>query len=348
MERKSTKNILAAGLALTLCVALAATLLQAEQSRQQQWQQSQRQQQQPRQQQDMSLQAEPMGWVRIAYDYDNDGYVDAYEYIYADDLMRAKQQSAQRQGPSGQMGRQMQQGSRQMQPRQQVDAQWQFDQPQGFRQQRQQPMSRRQQMDQQQMDQQRMGQQRMGQPRMIQTSGTIEELRQVKLYGQQDHHVVAVIETDADQTRVVDLGPRSQLRSLQLQSGDEIQVTGTRGTINNNPVIMADQIRSNGESLRVRRTWNRNDFRLSGEVVRTINRTLPGDRQPHTIALVETIQGSRYPVDLGARQKLDEKNIDISEGQDITLIVQPAQAGGQRILEAKKISIDDQVFQRNL
>lgn len=475
MERKRTYRMLATGLVLTLCIAVAAAAMQSQQNQSsqgqpdQQWSQPQQQQRSQQQQmqgrngengQNGELTADPAGWVRIAYDYDEDGYVDAYEYIFAYDLERAKQQSAQRQGAPG---RQMSNGgqSRQMQDRQmqgrqmqgqtgrqgvsnyvqgqisslQVrtvnnqerlvarvrtqdnrtvpvilgnpdrlgrldlqqgdsirvvgqrtqfgqlsalkareirannqrvmirsrgdamqgrtqqnqfngSAEWQFDQ-QGRQQQMQQGRGQQMQRGGQSM-MQGGGQMRQQQARMVQTSGTIEDVRQVKLSGQDQNHLVAAISTDAGQTRIVDLGPRNQLRNLQLETGDQIQVIGTRGTINSKQVLMADQVRSNGQSARIRRTRNRNDFRLKGEVVRTTNRTLPGDDRAHTIALVETIQGSRYPVDLGPRQQLSRKDINISEGQDITLIVQPGRAGDKRILEARKISFDDQVFQRNL
>jgi opacity protein-like surface antigen len=179
----------------------------------------------------------------------------------------------------------------------------------------------------------------------MQVSGTIEDIQQVKIFGQPDLHAVAAVSSENGRIRVVDLGPRSQLGRLGLQKGDRLQVRGERGSINNNPVVAARQVVANGESVSIRRTWNRNDFRVKGRVTDTQTASIRGTA--HLIATVRTDEGRRVMVDLGPQSRLREKDISISRGQSIILIAQPSRSGGP-MLEATKISIDDRVMQRSI
>lgn len=357
-------------------------------------------------------QRQPIGWVRIAYDYDNDQEVDAYEYIHSDDLLEAKQKSAQRRVGTGNgngdsngdsngngetgltdLQQQSQQQQRQVRVQGQVEDLRIFTL--GNRQRlaakvrtqnnrivpvilgdpsqlnrlnlmrndtievvgRQVRVNERPSLEAHQIraNNQRVTIHRRAARRTAPssrqqpqswTSGTIEELREVKIYGQATPHLVAAVETEADNIRIVDLGPVNQLAHLDLDDGDEIQVRGTRGTINNNEVIVADRVQANGDTAQIRRTWSRGDFRLSGEIIRTSTQTMPGDGRVHLVAVVETDRGNRYTVDLGPQQRLEQEDLDITSGEEITLIVRPSPAGRQ-VLEATKISFDDEVFMRD-
>lgn len=191
-------------------------------------------------------------------------------------------------------------------------------------------------------------QQGMQRQRMVQAAGTIVELRQVKIYGQEELHVVAAISTPQGRTRVVDLGARSQLDQLQIRQGDRIQVRGVRGSINNNPVLVARQVRAGGGQLSINRTWNRRDFRLKGQIVGVRTVTLPGDDNPHLLATIRTEQGRQVMVDLGRRSILRQQNVTFTRGQPLTLIVQPTRAGSRQILRARRISTREQMMQRTI
>lgn len=53
---------------------------------------------------------EPQGWVRIGIDYDDDGYMDRFEYISVYELERARQRSGESQSPQRMRQREVQRG----------------------------------------------------------------------------------------------------------------------------------------------------------------------------------------------------------------------------------------------
>lgn len=182
----------------------------------------------------------------------------------------------------------------------------------------------------------------------LETSGTIEDFKQVKIYGQDEFHVVAALSTPQGQTRVVDLGPRRQVDRLGIRRGDPIRVRGVPGSINNNPIVAALEVQADGQWLTVNRTWNRRDLRVRGQVTSLRTVTLPNDDRPHVLATIRNEQGRQVTVDLGRRSLLDQRNVRLSRGQRITLIAEPVRIGNRQILRATKISMADPMMQRTI
>jgi hypothetical protein len=85
-------------------------------------------------------------------------------------------------------------------------------------------------------------------------SGTLIDARSIQLRGQQDRHLLAKIQTDQGRTVVADLGPQHNLRNFQPTRGSEIEVSGTRGTINGRPVILADRASAGDQSVSIQRS----------------------------------------------------------------------------------------------
>jgi len=118
------------------------------------------------------------------------------------------------------------------------------------------------------------------------------------------------------------------------------------GSINNNPVVIARQVRVDGMSMQIQRPPGRSDFRVKGEVADLRTASI-GDR-PHVIAAVETDEGRMVTVDLGPRSRLQEKDISLSRGQPIILIARLSRVDGRPILKATRISVNGRVMQRSI
>lgn len=77
-------------------------------------------------------------------------------------------------------------------------------------------------------------------------SGELMSYRQIHLQGQPEPHTVVKLRTPDNRIALVNLGPRASLREMGLQQGDSVVAEGRQGTINNQPVLIATSIRSEG------------------------------------------------------------------------------------------------------
>jgi hypothetical protein len=301
---------------MILCTLLVFdTPVQAQQSRQQQSQS----------QQGSRRQMEPSGWILIAYDYDQDGRADAYEYIFAYDLEQARQASRQR--PQGQerTQRRSMSGGQTPQQQQMQSGRWRPAVGQGRTGMRQPSAYTR----------------RQPQRRPVQVNGRILDLTTARLSGQQQQHVFAKVETPQGRTVVVDLGPTNQVARLQVYRGDLVEVRGTPARVNQRQVVMASEVRANNQRITVQRPRGSQNVRLEGRILQTATRNLEGPSQPaHVVGLVRLENGQRVPVDFGRREDLANRGIQVRSGQDITLLARTLRIGNHRILAAQSISID--------
>ncbi len=263
-----------------------------------------------------SGQRSPTGdWLYIAYDFDNDGQFDAFEYIYATDLDRARQSSRMRQQGNRSGGRQN------------------FN-PQGdrFSQQgrRPGPGSR-----------QAMNRGRQG-PRQYRISGKVQDTMNVTLYGMNKEHTVARVKTDRGDTVKVDLGPKSDLRQLDLSQGDRVTITGHRGRINDRHMLMATRVQHDGRSVNVQRQRPQSDQRLNrirGQVVSARTVSYKGHEQDHLLTRVRTQRGDTVQVDLGPKNKLSGVNVD--NGDKICVLGCRGRIGGRTALLADEFKLND-------
>jgi hypothetical protein len=163
----------------------------------------------------------------------------------------------------------------------------------------------------------------------------------MKLSGQQQKHLFAVVDSDRDNRIVVNLGPVDNADQLDLSQGDQIQAVGRRVMVNQKPVLMASQARTGDQTVRIPQTRGSQTRRLNGQIVKTATKRLEGQDKPaHLIALVEMESGQRVPVDLGRKQDLQDQDIQVKSGKDIVVLARPFRIGSKRILAAQSISFD--------
>ncbi|MEQ8822277.1 MAG: hypothetical protein RLY93_18740 [Sumerlaeia bacterium] len=278
--------------------------------------------------QNMNLQLDPQGFVTIAYDYDQDGRVDAYESIYAYDLERARAQSRQRQG---QQGRQQSQRWGQQQGQRQGQQSQRWNQGQ----QRTEQMSQRQ------------GQQARQVQRTVQ--GTIENLKAVQLNGMDERTQLARIQTNDGRLAKVALGPESRIQRLNLQEGDKVKVHGYSGRINNRSILVAQKVTSPDSNRSV--STNMQDTKrtraVDGRVMNTRTVNLQGQDNDFVIADVRTDDGQRHTVVLGPENRTNRLNLE--QGDDLFVLATPARLNDNKALIATKAHANNRVvtFQRD-
>lgn len=92
------------------------------------------------------------------------------------------------------------------------------------------------------------------------TSGEVVGLKSVRLRGTNQTNLVARIRTPDGRQQLVDLGPRSDARDLDLELGDRLRVQGTQAMVRGRPILIARQARSDGRQLVVDRSAQRRHF----------------------------------------------------------------------------------------
>lgn len=97
-----------------------------------------------------------------------------------------------------------------------------------------------------------------------QVNGALQSYREINLQGQPEPHTVVKVRTNDGRIALVDLGPRVDLRQMNLEQGDMVVAEGRRGTINNEPVLIATSIRAEGQSRQLRTSGVGDDLWLQG------------------------------------------------------------------------------------
>lgn len=327
---KMTKRLLLAG----LCTALTAGPALAQQNQGDQStkrNQSQSEKKNDSRQNAKKVQVSPAGWIRVATDYDNDGIFDAIETLYIYDLERARQSSRERANRQagdmrgsdrstdkermGNMNRQGQDG--------QADRYAQTD---------------RRQDDRRQDD--RTGGMRTYEQRRESLTGKIQNLRSQSMAGMDSKNVFARIKTEEGRTATVCLGSQNKLKKLDLGEGDQITVEGVRGRVNDRTVLMARKITSGDEEVQVEMQDSRRMKRVRGEVVSKRNAKFRNQDEQHVVAKVRLISGKQETVNLGPKSKVEK--LELSQGDDVSMLVRPGRVNGQPALIAEQVSSGDQ------
>jgi hypothetical protein len=240
---------------------------------------------------------QPLGWVRVAVDYDQDDRFDAMETIYYYDLVQARDRSAQRRGQQARQGRQ--DPFARSEPRQRQALRRISGQVADLRAIRltggdQQHIAKVQthngqtvpvllgsaeqlsQLELQNGDQitvwgtgARINDRPVFAARRIQSGeqrvtvstqpgrnlrrvrGQIASLRTTTFRGRDQQFQVARVELEGGPDRTVILGPQSRLEDLNLQQGDQVQLLARPGRLNDQPALIAQQIRAKDRTVQI-------------------------------------------------------------------------------------------------
>ncbi len=281
---------------------------------------------------------EPLGWVSVAYDLNNDGVYETFERVYYYDLEQARRQSQERQMREGRgQMRRDDQRMQQYQPgrdqRQQQMGRMQQDQP--GREQRQQQTDR---MQQDYRVRPRIPS-RIDRSKFEKVDGTIIELKDVKLAGFDEKHVVARIKNRENMVAKVDLGPKGRISDLDIKKDQSVSVWGKRGTINEKNMLMAYWINVDGNRVSIKRPKDMNLKRYSGKILK-LKKTAFGERTGnHVMARVELDKGGKTIVNLGPENQLGDLNVQ--SGKEFSMLARPVFIEGKKALVAEQVMMGD-------
>ena len=257
----------------------------------------------------------PSGWIRMAVDYDNDGSFDAVETIYTYDLEKARKSSRDRANREAQKSANAQRSQRD----------GQLASSQGSRDERQAGSRGQSSAD----DRSASNQQR--EP----ISGEIIQLQRQTLSGMDEPCVIARVRADNNRSAKVLLGPRSKLQKLKLAEGDRVSIEGRKGRVNDKSILLASTIESDGKQVSVDMPTSRNAKRIRGELLSMRTAEFQNHDGKFVIAEVQCQNGNQSTVNLGAKSKIDQLNL--SEGDELRLIVRPAKMNGKPGMVADEV-----------
>jgi len=295
-------------------VALGAAPFAAAQNSGQSGQSTQRdQQQQYGSQQQQYGQQGSAGWdpqsvTVIGYDFDQDGVTDAwqtvarydYDRLRNDRTMQPSRSSMQR-NAMGRGGMAQNQGFNRMDMRRGQNA-WGN------------PMQQRQQA----MQQQRL-------------QGTLKDITSFSFANDGDEkHLVGKLQLDNGRTVPVHFG-REQNLAVDLQKGDQIQVIGRIGTLNDHKIVLADQVRTGQGQFRVARNDDGNVKAIKGQVV-AIEPVALQDGRTSMLTKIRTDNGRTVIAACGPKDALQADGLNVRKGDTIALLAKPASINGRPIM----------------
>lgn len=174
--------------------------------------------------------------------------------------------------------------------------------------------------------------------------GTIQDTREITMAGMVDNHVLARIRTEDGRTARVNLGPKPRVDQLQLEQGDQVTVYGVRGTVNEQPMLIAQAVVSDeGQRLEMDHPRTPRLQRYTGELVSTQQVFVNQEDEAHVLAVIREPQGQTMQVDLGPAKDLEQVNLQ--QGERIVMLGRPAFIGGQPAIEAHQVRYGDRTIE---
>ena len=283
-----------------------------------------------------NAQIDPRGWVAMAVDYDNDGRYDAVETIYVYDLEKARQQSDQRRksgdeqrmsksGPRSQSNSQTNrgQGKSESTDARPTSARIDYRSNDSGRDR----LERSQSQDSQDSRQQ-----------IFTVNATIDSLQSMNMVGMDKKFQVAKVSTDDGKRLAVWMGLASDLSKLNLFEGDQVEVRGCKGRLNDRTILFAKQVRHDGQSVTIESPGRTKMKRIKAEVLQTRTVKFRNIEQPHVVARVRTQSGSTEMVNMGPKSKY--RGVEIGEGTELKLLVRQGRLNGKEALIAQEVNVN--------
>jgi len=173
-------------------------------------------------------------------------------------------------------------------------------------------------------------------PSIGRVKGKVKALKSIHLAGVDGDYQIARIEEGNGRTARVALGAADALSNLDLKEGDEIEVRGRRGHINDRVVLMARRIDANGKTVRVKQPAGHYIRRFHGRLVGHPRVTrIEGLRGDVVVAQVRLDDGARAPTLLGSQKQLD--GLGLKDGDEVSLLARPGRLNGRRAMVAEEV-----------
>jgi hypothetical protein len=184
--------------------------------------------------------------------------------------------------------------------------------------------------------------------------GTIDGFKKVSLIdrkGVKDDHTFVKVSLKNGQSRIVSLGNSKDLGDLDLSKGDKISVSGQMVKLDGKKIILADTLRSGGDSHSFAGSNQPNLKNRSGQAAHAGMVTRSGTledatkvkldkqkRDENLIVRLEMEDGTSCVADLGPNTTMEELNLD--EGDTVWIKGKKRQINGKTLIVAKQLRID--------
>lgn len=198
--------------------------------------------------------------------------------------------------------------------------------------------------------------------------GQLESWTRANLQGQRDAHTLVRLRLENGRSAVVNLGPNVSLQQLDLDQGDRIAVYGSRSTINDRDVLMAEKLRIGDRVLTMRGSAQEQGQRqaqrqstqrtttddraqrasgqrlmLRGELEDAQRVTLEGQREANTLVRVRLEDGQRVTVNLGPNVSLATlSDMNVSMGNRVLVWGHRRTVSGRPVIVAERVRVGDE------
>lgn len=185
--------------------------------------------------------------------------------------------------------------------------------------------------------------------------GTIDGFRQVDLTDQKgvkESHSFVKVNLQDGKSRVISLGSDKSVGELDLEKGDRISVSGPVAKVDGRKVILANRIRTGGETFRVQdrnqpdlsqnsqqNRSNQNPITRRGTLEDVTKVDLDNQqREDNLVVRLEMKDGRSCVADLGAGTELSDLNLD--KGDTVWIQGDRKKVDGKTLIVAKKIRVE--------
>lgn len=174
-------------------------------------------------------------------------------------------------------------------------------------------------------------------------TGTIQAIKQVRNRQSGGQDTVALLKLNDGSRAITDLGPTQRTLDFALTQGDTIQVGGQREEIGPYSVLMAHDIKSGVNRVRLNREtqWREADYtQVSGRVERFRDIGVRPNGSLHRTAAIRTNDDRIAIVDIGP-SSADNVPANAAPGDRMTASGQVVQVGNYPVLLADRLSINN-------
>jgi len=190
-----------------------------------------------------------------------------------------------------------------------------------------------------------------------QVAGTVVRDKTVEVRGQDIEHQVVLLQTEADDYVIADLGPVENLQEMDVQQGRQLTLAGILGRVSDRPVIFANQVSADGKTIEIDRPelarpgieprgmdFSRS-MEVTGEIVAEKSVDVENVADKNKVVLLERERGDSIVADLGPEGGLDDMALDT--GEQVRVEGRLAQIGERLVLLANKVGTRDESVEIN-
>jgi hypothetical protein len=176
-------------------------------------------------------------------------------------------------------------------------------------------------------------------PQIQQVRGQIMATNRIELPGVRQARQLVLLKTERGRQFLVDLGFADQLQGIELNKGASISVTGPVIRVGHRSLLLAHQVRAQGETFPIGQRTPEVRSRLQqieGEVARVSEVQLPGMGIEVIFALLKGNEGQPFLVCLGPTAEME--GLEVKQGDEISVRGQAIQIDGQTLVLAHQFS----------